>query len=256
MISLGADVGSLFTKVVLLDEDRLLGHRLLRTTGRTGDDLEDVVARLIGESGIARSDVAYLGATGCGANAVMDADFVEDEVACVAAAVSFYVPETPLAVQLGGQSIAAVQLDRDGEVVTYSRNDKCAAGTGRFLEMMSQRLDQPLDALDRLATSATEPRDVSSQCVVFAESEAISHINDGVPVPDILAGICGAIGRIASAHARRFASLDRFTLTGGVARFDSVTRVVEERLGRQYLPFPENPQLAAALGAALLEEAL
>lgn len=254
MISLGVDVGSLFTKVVLLDEDKLLGHRLLRTTGRVEEDLDEILVGLLADTGISRSDVAYLGATGSGAEAVRSADFKEDEVTCVAAAVSFYVPDAPLALQMGGQTIAAVQLDEEGTVVTFSRNDKCAAGTGRFLEMMSQRLDQPLEALDRLAAAANEPRDVSSQCVVFAESEAISHINDGVPVPDILAGICGAIGRIASAHARRFASLDRFTLTGGVARFASVTQVVQERLERQFLPFPENPQLAAALGAALLEE--
>lgn len=246
--------GSLFTKVVLLDEERLLGHRLFRTTGRVDRELAQAVPELLAAAGVHRSDVSYLGATGSGAQSVPGADFVEDEVTCVAAAVTFYVPEAPLVLQMGGQSIAAVQLDGEGEVVTFSRNDKCAAGTGRFLEMMSQRLEQPLDALDRLARSSTAPRDVSSQCVVFAESEAISHINDGVPVPDILAGICGAIGRIASAQARRFTALDRFTLTGGVARFEAVTRVVQQRLGLRYLPFPENPQLAAALGAALLEE--
>ncbi len=255
MISMGIDVGSLFTKVVLVDEDQLLGHRLLRTTGRVDEQLDQVVPALLAEAGLSRQDLAYLGATGSGAESVAGADFIEDEVSCVAAAVTFYVPEAPLVLQMGGQSIAAVHLSGEGEVVSFSRNDKCAAGTGRFLEMMSQRLGQPLDTLDGLAQSASKPRNVSSQCVVFAESEAISHINDGVPVPDILAGICGAIGRIASAQARRFATLDRFTLTGGVARFDSVTAVVQQRLDRRYLAFPEDPQLAAALGAALLEEA-
>ena len=255
MISLGVDVGSLFTKVVLLDEERLLGHRLLPTTGRVEDPLAEAIAALLAEAGLRRAEVAYLGATGSGAERVPGADFVEDEMTCVAAATSFYVPEAPLVLQMGGQSIAALQVDGQGELVRFLRNDKCAAGTGRFLEMMSQRLDEPLEALDRLAAAAVAPRALSSQCVVFAESEAICQISDGVPVPEILAGICHAIGRIAASQALRFAELDRFTLTGGVARFASVTRVVQERLDQDYRPFPENPQLAAALGAALLEEA-
>lgn len=257
MKSLGCDVGSLFTKVVLLDEDRLLAHRVVRTTGRVDEDVEGLVAGVLAEAGLRPADVAYLGATGSGAGRVRGADFVEDEVTCVAAATTFYLPEVALALQMGGQSIAAVVLDpaAGGEVVTFHRNDKCAAGTGRFLEMMSQRLGEPLHALDRLAAASTAPRPVSSQCVVFAESEAISLINAGVPVPDLLAGICDAIGRIVAAQGRRAPDAGRFTLTGGVARFEAVVRVVCERLDRRYDAFPEDPQLAAALGAALLEEA-
>ncbi len=255
MISLGCDVGSLFTKVVLLDEEKLLAHRIRRTTGRAEQDTEDLVQEVLREAGVPRARVAYLGATGSGADQVRGADFVEDEITCVAAATTFYLPAVRLALQMGGQSIAAVQLDPEGEVVSFHRNDKCAAGTGRFLEMMMQRLDRPLSTLDDLALAAAAPRSVSSQCVVFAESEAISHINDGVPVPDILAGICGAIGRIVAAQARRVPQAAEFTLTGGVARFEAVAQVVRERLGRHDHAFPENPQLAAALGAALLEEA-
>jgi (R)-2-hydroxyacyl-CoA dehydratese activating ATPase len=255
VISLGVDVGSLFTKVALVDEDRLVGHRLMRTTGRIEEQLEEALPALLAEAGLLRSDVAYVGATGAGADRVPGADFVEDEVTCVAAAVTFFVPEAPLVLQLGGQSIAAIHVGEDGQVARFWRNDKCAAGTGRFLEMMSKRLDQPLEALDRLAGAAVAPRGVSCQCVVFAESEAICHINDGVSVPDILAGVCDAIGHIATSQARRFAALDRFTLTGGVARFSSIVGVVEQRLERDYRPFPEDPQLAAALGAALLEDA-
>ncbi len=255
MISIGCDVGALFTKLVCLDEDRLLAHRVLRTTGRVAEELPPAQAALLADAGVGRHQVAYVGATGHSAAQVPGADFVEDEVTCVGAAVSFYCPEARLVLQLGGQSIAAVAVDAEGEVERFSRNDKCAAGTGRFLEMMSQRLGEPLDELDRLATAATAPREVSSQCVVFAESEAISHINDGVAVPDILAGICGAIGRIVAAQARRYADDTPFTLTGGVARFESVRRVVRARLDRPFVAFPEPPQLAAALGAALLEEA-
>jgi predicted CoA-substrate-specific enzyme activase len=254
VISVGCDVGALYAKLVVLDEDRLLARRVLPTTGRMGESLEPALAELLSEARVSRRQVSYLGATGQGAHQVPGADFVEDEVTCVGAAVSFYLPEVRLALQLGGQSIAAVAVDAQGEVARFSRNDKCAAGTGRFVQMMSQRLGRPLQELDALVAAASAPRPVSSQCVVFAESEAISQLNDGVAVPDILAGICGSVGRIVCAQARRYAEQTPFTLTGGVARFASVRRVVCEGLDRPFVAFPEPPQLAAALGAALLEE--
>lgn len=254
MISLGCDVGATFTKLALLGPERLLGSRVVRTTGRVADEVDGLALELLAEAGIGRQDLAFVGATGSGGAQLRGADFYEDELTCVGAAVGYYLPDADLVLQIGGQSIAAVRINGDGEVISFSRNDKCAAGTGRFLEMMSQRLDQPLASLDDLAAQAVEPRDVSSQCVVFAESEAISHINAGVPMPDIVAGICGSIGRIVASQGRRARDARRFTLTGGVARFRSVVRVVRQRLDLDYAPFPQNPQLAAALGAALLED--
>ncbi len=254
MISLGCDVGATFTKLVLLGPERLLASRVVRTTGRTVEAVDGFVSELLSEAGVDRRDLAFVGATGSGGAQIPGVDFYEDELTCVGAAVGYYLPGAQLALQIGGQSIAAVRINGDGEVVSFHRNDKCAAGTGRFLEMMSQRLGEPLESLDDLAAQAVEPRDVSSQCVVFAESEAISHINAGVPVPDIVAGICGSIGRIAASQGRRTRDAQRFTVTGGVARFRSVVQVVAERLELDYVAFPENPQLAAALGAALLED--
>ncbi len=254
MISAGIDVGATFTKLVLFGEDRLLAKRVVRTTGRVTEEVQGLLDELCHEAGVARGEVAFVGTTGSGGAQVPGAEFYEDELTCVGAAVGYFAPEAELALQLGGQSIAAVQVNGDGEVVSFSRNDKCAAGTGRFLEMMSQRLNQPLAQLDALAAVSTDPQDVSSQCVVFAESEAISHINSGVPVPDIVAGICASIGRIVASQGRRARDARRFTVTGGVARFDSVVQVVCERLGKDYVRFPEDPQLAAALGAALLED--
>jgi len=253
MISAGIDVGATFTKLVLLGEDRLLASQVVRTTGRVTEELPGLLEALCGEAGVDRSVLAYVGATGTGGTQVVGADFYEDELTCVGAAVGYFAPDAELALQLGGQSIAAVRVNGEGEVISFSRNDKCAAGTGRFLEMMSQRLHQPLAQLDALAAQATAPQDVSSQCVVFAESEAISHINSGVPVPDIVAGICASIGRIVASQGRRARDARRFTVTGGVACFESVVRVVRQRLALDFVPFPENPQLAAALGAALLE---
>lgn len=254
MISAGCDIGATFTKLVLMGEDRLLASRMVRTTGRIADEVDGLLAEVCAEAGFARRELAFVGATGGGGAQLMAADYYEDELTCVGAAVGYYLPDAELALQIGGQSIAAVRVNGDGEVVSFSRNDKCASGTGRFLEMMSKRLDEPLSELDTLAAQATEPRDVSSQCVVFAESEAISHINAGAHLPDIVAGICASIGRIVASQGRRARDARSYTLTGGVARFGSVVEVVRQRLELPYLRFPENPQLAAALGAALLED--
>ena len=253
MISAGCDIGARYTKVVVVGPDRLLASRVAPTTGRPGDEVAGLLDAACVAAGVARRDLAFVGATGRGGAQVAWADFCEDEVACVGAAVGYYLPDADLALQVGGQSIAALRLDGPGEVGAFWRNDKCAAGTGRFLEMMSARLGEPLDQLDARARAATTPRDVSSQCVVFAESEAISHLNAGVPVPDIVAGICRSIGRIVAAQGRRVRGAQTFTVTGGVARLTAVVDVVCARLALRYCAFPEDPQLAAALGAALLE---
>ena len=113
--------------------------------------------------------------------------------------------------------MAAISLDSEGEVVNFIRNDKCAAGTGRFLEMMCRKLEVEIGALDEVAGRAKNPTAVSNQCVVYAESEAISHLNSGATTEDVIAGICGSVGRMALSLARRFSGLDRYVLTGGVA---------------------------------------
>ena len=254
MFSLGCDVGSLFCKLVLLKDGELLAACVDRTNGRIVDSVKALEHRLLAEQNLSRQDLAFVGATGVLGKEVAGADFVEDEVTCIAASVCYYLPGVALALGVGGQSITAIEVGQDGQVLSLARNDKCAAGTGRFLEMMSKRLDYSLDQVDRLVESATDPVEVSNQCVVFAESEAISHINSGACMPDILAGICGSIGRIVAAQGRRIRNSKSFTLVGGVARFSAVGQVVKERLGLDYVPFPQDPMLAAALGAALLEE--
>jgi predicted CoA-substrate-specific enzyme activase len=252
MIVLGADVGSLFTKIALFDDDDLVATRMIRTTGNIGDLLDALFSQIATDAGFDRSQIEVLAATGSGGDLVPGASFIEDAPNCVGAAASFYMPDVRFAVNIGGQSITSMSFDEDGLITNLMNNDKCASGSGRFLEVMSDKLEMPLDDLDPISKQATAPVLLSSQCGVFAESEVITHVNEGQPVPDIVAGIGAAVANIVVAQARRFGVAGKYTLVGGVARFDSVACVISQKTNGTYKPFPFDPQYATAIGAALL----
>lgn len=252
MITLGLDVGSLFTKAVLLDDDRILTILMRETSGNFAREVEELIGRVLAAGGVSREDVAVIVSTGQGDELVEQADFCEDDVACIAAATRHLLPETELSIEIGGQSITGVLSNPEGEVVNFMRNDKCASGSGRFIEVISSALGVNMDQLDETVGQAAKKITVSTQCAVFAESEIISHVNQGEAVPDILAGVCDSMARIVISQALRFGPVERYTITGGVARLSSIAKVLQERLHGQYIPFPIDPQFAAAYGAALL----
>jgi len=176
----------------------------------------------------------------------------EDAAVCIGWAVRELLADVELAVDVGGQSITSLLLDADGEVDDLRRNDKCASGTGRFLEVMSNAVGVPLTDLDRIAASAGDAVSFGTQCGVFVESEVVTAVNDGRRPAEIAAGLCDAVARIVVSQARRFGQDRPYTLTGGVARLDSVVERVRAELGGVYHPMPLDPCLSAAAGAALL----
>lgn len=180
---------------------------------------------------------------------------MEDTLSCVAAACRYYCPEIRFAIDIGGQSIASLLVGELGEVHNFMRNDKCASGSGRFLEVMSRKLKLELDGIDAALAGSRKTVDLSNQCGVFAESEVITHLNNGERPIDILAGVCASVAKMVSAQGRRFGINGPYTLTGGVARVQTIVAGIRERLAGNYHAFPLDPQLAAALGAALLSEA-
>jgi (R)-2-hydroxyacyl-CoA dehydratese activating ATPase len=254
MITVGVDVGALFTKVVVLADDAILASRVARTTGCVAEQTDALVSAVLAEAKIARNDLAYLVATGTGAAHVSGAAFIEDEVICAGAAAGYFVPRADLVIHAGGQSIAAMRLDEAGEVADFVRNDKCASGSGRFIEMIGRKLGVPVEGIDATAAAAAKSLVISAQCGVFAESEVITLANQGESIADILGGVCASVAGILAAQARRFGATQRFTLTGGVARFGVVATRLGEKLGAEFEPCGFDPQLAAAVGAAMLTE--
>ncbi len=249
---MGIDIGNLLSKVVILDDDKLVASGVMDTTGNVANEIDALVSSVLLEAGMGMDRVDSRAGTGSGAELLRDLDFTEDEVTCVAAAGAYMIPEINMIVHVGGQGIASILIDEDGDVVNFMRNDKCASGSGRFLEVMSHAVGVGIDEIDEAAQGAQKPVSISSQCGVFAESEVITHVNEGEDPADIVAGLCDAVSSIVAAQARRFSSGDKYTLTGGVARINKVAAGVKEKLEGTYYEFPFDPRLAAAIGAALL----
>jgi predicted CoA-substrate-specific enzyme activase len=251
-MTMGIDIGNLLSKVVVLDGDRLVASGVMETTGNVASEIVDLVDSVLAEAGIGRGQLDAVASTGSGAEQAGAFDFAEDELTCTAAAGAYYLPEINMIVDVGGQSITSILLDEEGDVVNFMRNDKCASGSGRFLEVMSHAIGVGIDDIDAAAERADGEVSISSQCGVFAESEVITHVNAGEKPENIVSGLCDSVASIVAAQARRFSSGDRYTLTGGVARIESVAGRIRGKLGGDYYAFPHDPRLAASIGAALL----
>ncbi len=252
MICAGIDAGSRTIKVVLVDADNLD----VVATGVMDQGVEqDALARglferLLEENNIEVSDVRATVATGYGRKLIHQADETVTEITCQAWGVRHRATDARTIVDIGGQDSKFLRLDPDGAVQDFAMNDRCAAGTGRFLEVVATRLGVKLGALGDLAGKSREPAAISSMCVVFAETEIVGLLASGVPPEEIAAGVQTAIAaRVAAMAGRNAASPVVFT--GGVALVPGMDRALETAFGRP-IAIPPDPQLTAALGAAIL----
>lgn len=254
MMCLGLDIGSLFTKAVLLEEEKILSSAIMSTTGNIGDEVEGLIDAVLSEAGVSRDRVDCIGITGKGVDMVDLGDMRKDDISCIGKAVSVLVPDARLVLDVGGQSITSILVDEEGGIMDFMRNDKCASGSGKFLEVMGQALGVKITEMDEFAGRATKKIPISSQCGVFVESELITHVNEGVNPPDIMAGICEAVAKIVISQALKFGFQDCYTYTGGVGKLRSVTESASQRIRGNCHEFPYDPQFASAIGAALFAE--
>ena len=248
----GIDAGSTTAKVVLLDDAGAAVARALRPGGANlaasaASTLEDALRSI----SVDRRDIACIVATGYGRNTVAEADRSITEITCHARGIFHLDPAARSIIDIGGQDSKAIVIDAAGSVVRFEMNDKCAAGTGRFLEVMARTLEVPLDRMGTLALESASPAAISSTCTVFAESEVVSLAAQGRPVADILAGLCRAVATRAAGLAGRARVQAPVVMTGGVARNPAVVSMIAEKLGMS-LSVPAEPQFSGALGAALI----
>jgi len=247
----GVDIGSATAKAVLVDEEgKLRAHALMPSGGNLSLAAENVIAAALKNADAARESIAAIVATGYGRDNVANRDKTVTEIACHARGAHALYPDARSVIDIGGQDSKAISLDANGAVRKFEMNDKCAAGTGRFLEVMARTLEVPLNEVGPRALSADGPARISSTCTVFAESEVISLLAQGQPIERILAGLCLAISQRVNSLASRAGMAPRLIMTGGVAWNTGVVRAIEKAVGLP-VTIPENPQIMGALGAAL-----
>ena len=250
----GVDVGSLGTKAILLRGNEIIGHSLIRTGIDTEENGRLALGKALESAQLTAEDVSYTVATGYGRISAPYANKTVTEITCHAKGANYLHPTTRTIIDMGGQDCKAIRLDEDGNVTDFAMNDKCAAGTGRFLEVMSNVFKVELDALGPLSLKATEILPVSSTCTVFAESETVSLLARGEKPENIIKGIHHAIAnRVAGMFSRVGVEGDVF-FSGGVAKNVGMKRALEEVLNAKIVEPEYDPQLVGALGAAVLAQ--
>lgn len=249
-ITAGIDIGSITAKAVVLRGEKILGSRVQFTGYSARKVGRDVLESLLGDIGVPLEQLACIVSTGYGRNAVDFADKAVTEITCHGAGAWFVNPEVRFVVDVGGQDSKVIRLDDAGKVVDFAMNDKCAAGTGRFLEVMARALEVDLDDFGGLSLSGI-PAKISSICTVFAESEVISLIARGETRENIIAGIHESAASRISAMARRIGVALPVMMTGGVAKNKGMLKALEKKLDAP-LQVSEYAQVNGALGAAII----
>lgn len=249
-ITVGIDIGSITAKAAVLSEGKILGTRVQFTGYNAKKAGRDVMEGLLEEIGVPTGRVGRIVSTGYGRNAVDFAHKAITEITCHGAGAWFVNPEVRFVIDVGGQDSKVIRLDDTGKVVDFAMNDKCAAGTGRFLEVMARALEVDLDDFGELSLSGS-PAKISSICTVFAESEVISLIARGETRENIIAGIHESVASRISAMARRIGVVVPVMMTGGVAKNQGALQAMENKLG---VPIEVSgyAQVNGALGAAIL----
>lgn len=255
MIFAGIDIGSITAKAALIRKEEgrltLLGTRVIPTGYHHARAAEKVFLAVLEDAGISRDQVVRIVATGYGRKSVDFSDKAMTEILCHGKGAHFADPGIRGIIDVGGQDSKAIALDERGNVENFAMNDKCAAGTGRFLEVMANALDLSLDELGPMGLSSKTPAKISSICTVFAESEVISMIAAQKSRADIIAGIHDATAARVAGLARKIGIKEPVVMTGGVAKNKGLVKALEQRLGCG-ITVGETPQENGAIGAAVM----
>jgi len=251
MIFAGIDIGSNTAKAALLKDNKILGTLVIPTGYNTVTAGHKVFSDLLTNARINQDDIAAVVATGYGRKSVEFADKVMTEIICHGVGAHFLDSKIRGIIDVGGQDSKAISLDRAGQVENFAMNDKCAAGTGRFLEVMARALEVKLDDLGTIGLDSTTPSKISSICTVFAESEVISMIAGQEKREDIIAGIHESTAARVAILAAKINLASPVVMTGGVAKNRGMVKALENRLGIKIM-VGDFPQENGAIGAAVL----
>jgi (R)-2-hydroxyacyl-CoA dehydratese activating ATPase len=247
----GIDVGAVSTEAVIIDEgDGILGYSIVETGANSTDAANEAFDKALLAAGIHRDAVSFIGATGYGRVSVPLATKTVTEISCHALGAKYLFPDIGTVIDIGGQDSKVIRVGDSGKVLDFTMNDKCAAGTGRFLEVMASKLRVSLEEMGELSMHAKAEAHISSVCTVFAESEVVSLVAKNHPKEEIIKGLSRAITNRVSGMVKAVGVYRDVTMSGGVAKNRGVVALMEEKLGKPIRVYAE-PQIVGALGAAL-----
>lgn len=248
----GCDVGSLTAKAVIMEKGRIISSALLRSKTNPQLSAEAVMQEALSKAGLSMDDIRYCIGTGYGRKNISFVDKDVSEIACHGKGARWLNPGARTIIDIGGQDCKAVRLDKDGNVVKFVANDKCASGTGRFLEVMARLLNIPIEDMGSLSSKSTAPITLSSTCTVWAQADIIKYINSGHKIEDIGAGVNSAMAKRAAILANSVGIEQDVCMTGGVAKNEGVVQDLEKLLGKNIKKMRKaDPQIAGAIGAAI-----
>jgi len=248
----GIDIGSLTAKTVILDDEkRVLSYNIVPTGASSKKACENSFKQALRSTSLRSDSIAYIVSTGYGREIIPFANAQVTEITCHARGAHFLHPQTRSVIDVGGQDSKTIRVNEQGKVIKFAMNDKCAAGCGRFLEVMARALEVELEEMGKLSLSSQQFVSISSMCTVFAESEVVSLIARGYPVEDIINGLHWSIADRIIGLLERVGVAEEVMMSGGVAKNIGVVKAIEKKLGVK-LYITDEPQVVGALGAALI----
>ncbi|HAJ32904.1 MAG TPA: 2-hydroxyglutaryl-CoA dehydratase [Candidatus Atribacteria bacterium] len=250
MIVAGLDIGSLTIKVVILEDDKMKDFTIIPTGADINKLTKNCLELTLKKTENDFKDLSVIVATGYGRINIPFAHKSITEITCHALGANWLNPDTRTVIDIGGQDSKVISVGKNGRVVDFVMNDKCAAGTGRFLEVMAQALGVRTEELGEESLKSRKKINISSMCTVFAESEVISLMAEGCAKEDIIRGLHEAISNRICSMANRLRLEDTITLTGGVAKNIGMVKALKKRL-KVKVYVPDEPQIVGALGAAI-----
>ena len=252
--TVGIDVGSTYTKALILSDDfRIVGRALTNTGFKLAEVARKLFDQSLAQAGLADADIAYVVATGFGRHMVPFSNVAVTDLTASARGTVFLFPKTRTVLDVGGQTMKASRLDESAKVRSFRLNDKCAAGTGAFIEKTARYMGYSTDEIGPLVATSKVAVPISGVCAVFAESEVINQLSMGAPPADIMHGAISSLVDRSVQLMKRVQMEPEYTLIGGILRFGTMARVVREKLNSEVnVPEGEMVQYTTALGAAIL----
>lgn len=253
MLACGLDIGSTTIEIVLLEGRSVVGKCMALSGASPAEHAKRALEGLLEEVRLERSAIARIITTGFGRNYFAQADRAISEITCHAAGVVSEIPEARTIIEIGGQDSKMMRLDQRGLVQDFVMNDRCAAGTGKFIETVARTLSIPVEMTGEAGLRADKPHEISSMCAVFAETEIVGLLHQGASLESVLRGVFNAVARRILGMSGRIGLQNDVVFTGGVAKNVGVRKALAEITGHA-IRVPSEPQFTGALGAAILAD--